>query len=235
MENNRLKQIRESERQSHIEMYSNDELYKEGSWLRRPIKTVLDIIPLFDEYEEINVLDLGCGVGRNCICIARQYQNKSCKIDCVDILDLAIEKLNSNAEEYGVASDICGIVKAIDDYEIKGNNYDLIMAISSLEHVDSKETFVKKLYEIEKGVRKDGIVCLVANSNICEFDKKTGNKMPAQFEVNLPTEELQEICEKIFDKWKILKSTVVKQQYDIPRENGINELRTSVVTFVARK
>ena len=69
MENNRLKQIRESERKSHIEMYSNDELYKEGSWLRRPIKTVLDIINLFDEYEEINVLDLGCGVGRNCIYI----------------------------------------------------------------------------------------------------------------------------------------------------------------------
>lgn len=52
MENNRLKQIRESERKSHIEMYSNDELYKEGSWLRRHIKTVLDIIPLFDEYED---------------------------------------------------------------------------------------------------------------------------------------------------------------------------------------
>ena len=29
MENNRLKQIRESERKSHIEMYSNDELYKD--------------------------------------------------------------------------------------------------------------------------------------------------------------------------------------------------------------
>lgn len=235
MEENRLKQIRESERKSHIEMYSNDELYKEGSWLRRPIKTVLDIIPLFEEYEEINILDLGCGVGRNCICIARQYQNKSCKIDCVDILDLAIEKLYANADEYGVASNIFGIVKAIDDYEIKEDHYDLIMAVSSLEHIDSKETFVNKLQEIEKGIRKKGIVCLVVNSNICEFDKKTGNKMPAQFEVNLSIEELQEICEEIFDKWTVLKSTVVEQQYDIPRDNGINELRTSVVTFVARK
>ena len=37
------------------------------------------------------------------------------------------------------------IVKAIDDYQIKKNNYDLVMEVSSLEHVDSKETFVRKL------------------------------------------------------------------------------------------
>lgn len=235
MEDNRLIQIRESERKSHIEMYSNDELYKEGSWLRKPIKTVLDIIPLFEKNEEINVLDLGCGVGRNCICIARHYHDRLCKIDCVDILDLAIEKLYVNAEEYGVTSNICGIVKPIECYPIKENNYDLIIVVSSLEHVDTEESFVNKLYEMEKGVRKNGIVCLVLNSNVREFDKKTGCEIPAQFEVNLATEELQELCKKIFDKWTVLKSTIVEQQYDIPRDNRINELRTSVVTFVARK
>lgn len=40
-EETRLESIRESERKSHIEMYSNEELYKEGSWLSKPIKTVL--------------------------------------------------------------------------------------------------------------------------------------------------------------------------------------------------
>lgn len=235
MDYNRLKQIRESERKSHIEMYSNDELYKEGSWLRRPIKTVLDIIPLFEEYEEINVLDLGCGVGRNCICIAQQYHDKICKIDCVDILDLAIEKLYANAEEYGVRKNMCGIVKPIEDYPIKENNYDLIMAVSSLEHVESKKTFVKKLYEIEKGIRKNGIVCFVLNSNIREFDKETRCEMPAQFEVNLATEELQTILYRVFSNWIKIKSTVQEQMYDIPRETGMCELNTSVVSFVARK
>lgn len=235
MEDNRLRQIRQSERKSHIEMYSNDELYKGGSWLRRPIKTVLELIPLFEEHEEINVLDLGCGVGRNCICIAQHYHDKVCKIDCVDILDLAIEKLYANAEEYGVASNICGIVKPIEDYSIKESNYDLIMAVSSLEHVDSKETFVNKLYEIEKGVRKNGIVCFVLNSNVREFEKETGCEIPAQFEVNLATEELQTILNQVFSNWTKMKSTVQKQQYDIPRENVVSELNTSVVTFVAMK
>ena len=228
MEEMRLKEIRKNERKSHIEIYSNAELYKEGSWLIRPIKTVVDLIPLFDKYEEINVLDLGCGVGRNCICIARHYYDRLCKIDCVDILDLAIEKLYANADEYGVTSNICGIVKSIDDYQIKERNYDLVMAVSSLEHVDSKETFVNKLREIEHGIRKNGIVCLVVNSNIKEFDKKTGNEILPQFEVCLPTEEMQRIFEKAFSEWTVLKSTVVDQQYDIPRDSGICELKTSV-------
>ena len=40
----------------------------------------------------------------------------------MDILDLAIEKLYANADEYGVTSNICGIVKSIDDYQIKEKN-----------------------------------------------------------------------------------------------------------------
>lgn len=235
MINDRLKQIRESERNSHIEMYSNDELYKEGSWLRKPIKTIVDLIPLFSDYQELNVLDLGCGVGRNCICIAKNYRNTTCNIDCVDILELAIEKLKSNAKEYGVTSGIHGIVKPIEEYSIRENHYDLIMAVSALEHIDSKESFVSKLYEMEEGTRKNGIICLVINSNVRENDKATGQEIPSQFEVNLATEELQRILNQIFGDWGIMKSTVQEQQYDIPRESGISELKSSVVSFVARK
>lgn len=60
-----LKRIRESEK-SLIEMYSNDKLYKEECWLKKPIKTIVDLMPLFSEYQELNVLDLGCGVGLFC-------------------------------------------------------------------------------------------------------------------------------------------------------------------------
>lgn len=62
----------------------------------------------------------------------------------------------------------------------------------------------------------------------------TGKPMSAQFEVNLPTEEIQNILYEMFEGWMVLKTTVTEQQYDIPREHGISELKTSVVTFVAR-
>ncbi len=231
----RLKQIRESEKQSHIEMYSNSELYKEGSWLRKPIKTILDIIPLFSDTPELNVLDLGCGVGRNCIAIAQSFKNIPCKIDCVDILNLAIEKLYDNAKELGVASSINGIVETIENYHIKENKYDLIIAVSALEHIDSEQSFLTKLYEIKNGVCSNGIVCLVINSDIVENEKSTGKEIPAQFEVNLPTEELQDILEKTFSGFKIIKTTISEQQYDIPRGDIVSELKTRVVTFVARR
>ena len=231
----RLKQIRESEKQSHIELYSNSELYKEGSWLRKPIKTILDIIPLFSDTPELNVLDLGCGVGRNCIAIAQSFKNIPCKIYCVDILNLAIEKLYDNAKELGVASSINGIVETIENYHIKENKYDLIIAISALEHIDSEQSFLTKLYEIKNGVQSNGIICLVINSDIVENEKSTGKEIPAQFEVNLPTEELQDILEKTFSGFKIIKTTISEQQYDIPRGDIVSELKTRVVTFVARR
>lgn len=222
--NNRIRQIRESEKKSHIEMYSNDELYKTGSWLKKPIKTIQEIIPLFKDYKELNVLDLGCGVGRNSNSIAQEYKNADCIIECVDILELAIEKLYSNANEYGVSSNIRGIVKPIEDYVIQANSYDFIMAVSALEHVDTKNTFIDKLVEIREGIRENGVVCLIINSNVRENDKATGNKVPAQFEVNLSTQELQTILNQIFIEWTILKTTVQEQQYDIPRENGVSDL-----------
>lgn len=234
-ENIRLKQIRESERNSHIAMYSIDELYKDGSWLRKPIKTILDIIPLFNDYKKLNVLDLGCGVGRNCIAIAQEYKEIPCVIDCVDILELAIEKLQLNAKEHNVFRSINGIVKPIEDYSIGVSKYDLIIAVSALEHIDCEKSFVNKLVEISKGVRANGIVCLVINSDVKEYDKSTGEEIPAQFEVNLTTEELQATLNQIFGDWSIIKSNVQEQQYDIPRENLISDLKTKVVTFVARK
>jgi 2-polyprenyl-3-methyl-5-hydroxy-6-metoxy-1,4-benzoquinol methylase len=232
---NRLKQIRESEKQSHIEMYSNSELYKEGSWLRKPIKTVLDIIPLFNNYSELNVLDLGCGVGRNCIAIAQSFKNIPCKIDCVDILDLAIEKLYENAEEQGIATSINGIVETIENYPVGENKYDLVIAVSALEHIDSEQSFINKLTEINRGIRKNGIVCLVINSDVKETDKSTGKEIPAQFEVNLQTEKLQAILKEKFSDFEIMKTAVSEQQYDIPRGDIISDLKTKVVTFVARK
>lgn len=231
----RLKNIRESEKKSHIEIYSNEELYRTESWLKRPIKTIKDLIPLFHEYKELCVLDLGCGVGRNCISIAKEYRNRDCHIECVDILDLAIEKLYLNAEEYGVSSNIQGIVKAIEDFKVKKNKYDLIIAVSALEHIDTEESFVKKLEEIRAGIRENGIVCLVINTNVVEKDKKTGECVPAQFEVNFATEVMQTVLNNIFEEWEIIKETVQEQQYDIPREFGVSDLRTNVVTYVVRK
>ena len=203
--NSRIDRIRESERQSHIEIYSNEVLYRSDSWLRKPIKTVQDIVPLISNRESLRVLDLGCGVGRNSIFIAEQFSEIDCRIDCVD---------------------------TIENYPIAREAYDLIIAVSSIEHVESKEVFLKKLQEIQEGVKPDGIVCLVVNSNVKEKKKDTFEEMEPQFEVNLPTDELESYIDNVFSQWETIKRTINYQEYDIPREGFISRLATDVVTYV---
>ena len=230
-----IQNIRESERNSHTELYSSEELYKEGSWLNKPIKTVTDLFTLFADDKELRVLDFGSGVGRNSIAIAKQFQKISCRIDCVDILELAIEKLMENARRFEVEECIHGMVCPIEEFNIPQNTYDLILAVSALEHIDSKESFEKKLEEMKDGIKPQGVICLVINSEVREKNKETGEPLVPQFEVNLPTEELQELLSEAFVGWEPLKSTVRGQQYGIPRSGCISELSTNVVTFVVRK
>lgn len=231
----RLKRIRESESRSHIEIYTDEKLYATDSWLKKPIKTVRDIVPLFENYNSLRVLDLGSGVGRNSIYVAECFRDIDCRVDCVDLLEIAIEKLQENAKEHNVEAGIRGIQKSIEEYTIEADFYDLIMAISALEHIDTEESFVKKLLEIQEGLRKKGVVCMVINSEVKEKNKDTEEAVDAQFEVNLPTAKMQEYISQVFDGWDVLKTTVSAQEYDIPREGFVSRLSTNVVTFVARK
>jgi len=231
----RLARIRESERKSHTEIYKNEELYHTDSWLQKPIKTVQDISLLFDEYHELRVLDLGCGIGRNSIYVAERFKDKNCIVDCVDLLEIAIEKLMQNAKVHHVTSNINGITQSIEEFKIDMQAYDFIMAISALEHIDTEDSFLIKLNEIKNGLRENGIACLVINSNVREMNLNTSEMIDAQFEVNLSTEKLQEYLMKVFNGWDVLKTSVVEQEYDIPREQFMSRLHTNVVTYVVRK
>ncbi len=235
MLDDRINRIRESERKSHTEIYSDEKLYATDSWLKKPIKTVRDIVPLFEDYEALRVLDLGSGVGRNSIYVAEFFKDKNCVVECVDLLEIAIEKLHENAQERGVSASIRGIQKSIEEYAIAGNSYDFIMAVSALEHIDTEDSFRMKLAEIRDGLREKGVVCLVMNSEVREQNRDTKEMVDAQFEVNLTTEKLQEYLNEVFEGWSALKSTVSAQEYDIPREGFVSRLSTNVVTFVARK
>ena len=230
-----LQRIRESEQKSHTHMYSTQQLYGNAGWLQKPVKTVLDCLPYFQSNSQMRILDLGCGVGRNSIAIAQKLSGIPCQIDCVDILDLAIEKLEEYAVHYGVADKINGIIAPIEFFPIPSESYNWIIAISALEHIDSDDSFYRKLQEIAEGIRTGGIVCLVVNSGVTEHRKTDGCTVPAQFEVNLPTEMLQELLHTIYSGWTVLKYGINEQQYDIPRDCGICQLRSSVVTFVAKK
>lgn len=230
-----LERIRKAERESHTEMYRNNELFKEGSWLARPVRTIMDMLPFFENYSCLNVLDLGAGVGRNAIPIAEKFSDRECNIDCVDLLDIAIDKLLENSKRNGIEEHITGIVQTIDDFKIEKSAYDLIIAVSSLEHMDSKDSLERKLNEIKEGIRSNGIICIIMNSEVVEIEKTMGEELQPQFEVNMKTASLMELLDELLGDWQSIKKTIVPQKYDIPRGDKIVELSTNVVTYAVRK
>lgn len=231
----RLGQIRRAERESHIKAYTKSPPYEGTGWLSRPVRTVLEMLPLFEGAESLRVLDLGAGVGRNCLPFAVKYRDIPCRIDCVDILELASRLLEENAKKYGVGSQIRAVTSPIEDFLIRTNEYDLIMAVSALEHVESRKVFWAKVREIREGIREGGAVCLVVNSNVTEADKATGEALPPQFEVNLRTDELRAGLDALFSGWRVLKYAVSRQKYHIPSSDRVSALTSDVVTFAAAR
>ena len=104
-----------------------------------------------------------------------------------------------------------------------------------MEHVDSKDSFITKLEEMKRGVRAGGIILLVVNSDVREINAETSEDLEPQFEVNLPTAEMQTILSEAFHGFHVIKKSVVAQEYDIPRENTTSRLSTNVITFVVSK
>lgn len=229
---NNLAGIRAAEKSAHTRIYSSDKMLSTNSWLQKPAKVVQNALRFFDNYNNLHVLDLGCGIGRNCIFIAEKYGTKHCTIDCVDLLNVAIEKLRQIAKRHCVEETIHGIVQPIEDFKIQPKTYDLILAISALEHVDSKDSFVKKLVEIKNGLKKNGVVCLLINSNIKEIDSISSESLEPQFEVQLSSEEVFAIVDKIFAECCIIERSHKEQEYDIPRDPATSHLFTSVITYV---
>ncbi|MGM2060847.1 class I SAM-dependent methyltransferase, partial [Bacillus cereus group sp. BceL130] len=198
---NRIDYIRQEEKKYHDLCYEQYKLFEIGSWLYKPVKTVMDLIDYFEGQNNLQVLDLGSGVGRNSIPIAQKIQNSSGTVTCVDLLDSALAKLQTYSKEYGVINNIKTEQAAIENYYIVPNTYDYIVAVSSLEHVQSEEDLTNVLHSIKEGTKTGGINCLIINSNIQEIDLHTKEELDALIEINLPTEDMIHLLKSIYKEW----------------------------------
>lgn len=230
---NRLEVIRRAEAESHTAAYEALELYAPGSWLSQPVKALQALLPLYESRVGLRVLDLGSGVGRNAIACARQLPDS--RVDCVDILPVAIEKLRENARNYGVSQRITGIVAPVDSFLIEANRYDIILAASVLEHLDARESAIRKMQEIAEGIRPGGAAMILMNTGVKEWDADTGEALDAQFEVNLPPEEVRALLSEFFRGWEVLWDKCIHYEYPVPRGERMAVISSEVVTFTARR
>ncbi|NQX58438.1 class I SAM-dependent methyltransferase [Paenibacillus qinlingensis] len=231
----RITKIREEERKYHEACYENYKLFEEGSWLSKPVKTVMDTLSYFDGYDKVNVLDLGSGVGRNSIPIAQSLKHREGKVLCVDIMQSALTKLLVYSEQFGISGQIETHLSDIGEYDIPLNTFDYIVAVSSLEHVDSEQSFKRVLTNMAQGTKVNGVNCLIVNSNLQEIDKLTGEELVPLIELNLTTEHLYEILNEQYVGWDILLTTLNKLTFNIERNGRQILLKTDCLTYVARK
>ena len=230
---NRLAEIRKAEAESHTAAYESLTLYAPGSWLSKPVRALEALLPLYAQKRGLRVLDLGSGVGRNAIACAQKLPGST--VECVDILPVAIEKLLENAENLGVSGQIHGVVSPVDSFAVEENGYDMILAASVLEHLDSRESAVRKMQEIAAGIRPGGAVLIVMNTGVREWETATGENLPPQFEVNLPPQEVRSLLADAFRDWEVLWDKCIHYEYSVPREGKNAMISAEVVTFTARK
>ncbi|HFJ9481961.1 SAM-dependent methyltransferase [Bacillus cereus] len=232
---NRIDYIRQEEKKYHDLCYEQYKLFEIGSWLYKPVKTVMDLMDHFEGQNNLQVLDLGSGVGRNSIPIAQKLRNTSGTVTCVDLLNSALTKLQTYSKEHDVFEVIKTEQAAIENYHIDSNAYDYIVAVSSLEHVKSEENFKNVLHSMKKGTKNGGINCLIINSNIQEIDLKTNEELEALIEINLPTKEIIRLLKSIYKGWKEVKVEIKELAYNIVRDERHIQLKTNAITFVVQK
>ncbi len=232
---NRIELILNEEKKYHDYCYDNYKLFEKGSWLYKPVKTVMESIASLEGKGHLNVLDLGAGVGRNSIPIAEKIKGKGGKVVCVDLLDSAIEKLIEYSKKFDV-EDIIEIEKAdIGKYSIKEDEYDLIVAVSSLEHVSSENILDSVLNQMVQGTKKGGINSIIINSEVEEIEIESNKQLDAFMEINLSTDQMIDKLNNNYKGWKVVKQLVRPLEYQIVRNEEPVLLKSKAITFVVQK
>lgn len=231
---NRIQYIRQEEKKYHDLCYEQYKVFEAGSWLHKPVKTVIDMMSYFEGKDQVKVLDLGSGVGRNSIPIAQKIIATGGTVTCVDLLDSALTKLKENSKEYHVLDAIEIIKTEIENYDIQPNSYDYIVAVSSLEHVQSREAFEKLLLSMKNGTKHNGVNCLIVNSNVQEIDLATNEELDALIEINLSTEIMLNTLKNMYEGWKEIHIEVKHLTYNIMRNDTSIQLKTNAITFVVQ-
>ncbi|MFS0838252.1 class I SAM-dependent methyltransferase [Paenibacillus sp. 1P03SA] len=235
MNSARLQRIRREEKAYHEQYFEEHDLYEKDSWLEEPDGRVLAYLEKLQEGKPLQVLDLGCGVGRNSIPLARKLRPAGGKVVCVDLLDKAVEDLEANSGKYGVQDLIETGQADISEYEVPEKTFDYILAASSLEHVRSEAALEKVLAGLAAGTRDGGINFILMNTNIREVDAETGAERETLIELILSKEQALEKFRKAYSGWEELEVSDKPLDIEINRGETPVIMKTDCLSYAVRK
>jgi len=235
MNSARLQRIRREEKAYHEQYFEEHDLYEKDSWLEEPDARVLEYLAMLQDGKPLRLLDLGCGVGRNSIPLARKLQPTGGKVVCVDLLDKALEQLEANSGKYGVKEVIETGRADISEYEVPENTFDYILAASSLEHVRSESALDKVLAGLAAGTKDGGINFILMNTNIREVDAETGEGRETLIELILTKEQALEKLRQAYAGWEELEVSHKPLDIEINRGDTPVIMKTDCLSYAVRK
>lgn len=231
-----FEEARDAEVSYHNELYRDFEILEPGTWMSDPNSMVMELLErLLQHKDHLNVLDLGCGAGRNTIPLAVRLKNTDSVVVGLDLLHEAIDKLRENADKYDVTDIIEAKEVDVEHADITREYYDYILACGCLEHVSTEEAFVQTLERMKQGTVMGGIHCISMNTEIHEVERDTGRELETLIELNLQTEKAYTILEKVYAGWNVLERKTVIQSIDEEKYDIPTQFRSQSITFAVQK
>lgn len=169
------------------------------------------------------LLDLGCGFGRNSIYFAK----KDFKVTAVDLSDYAINNVNEWAkrENLRIHTELCDMI----DLPFKDNTFDSIIAHNVIYHTDTKG-FVKIIDEIKRILKINGeaFITLISKNalvykNINAYGRvdentilidENPNKYPTEKNVPHFFVDINDI-KKYFNEFEFVTPPIEETQYNM--------------------
>lgn len=193
---------RESERAYHEDLYANHALYEPGTWLHLPATYAIQSFDLMTPHAALRALDLGSGIGRHSIPLARHLGPGS-EVVCVDILDTAVEKLRDNARVHGVEKEITGIACDVEELSIEPQGFDFILSVSCIEHLPTKSRLDQFIRRLQEGTRPGGVHCFMMITDNIWQDTLSGELIDPVLEQNLFSAGTIEMLRRLYEGWQI--------------------------------
>lgn len=219
----------------HTDYYQKHDLFQQGTWLEKPNSKVMELGALLSRRERVSALDLGAGVGRNAIPFAKLFAQGAVTIDCVDIIEVAVEKLRANAAAQGVSGAINPILSNVADFPIQEGAYDAIMAMSVLEHAFSPDRFESGLATLQAGTKKGGFNCLSITTDLKERDCQTGESIVPLITTAVSSQACRELLERLYSSWEITHLSFSSFRETIDRGGRTIEWSANYCLLVARR
>jgi len=210
----------------HEQYYSKHKLFESGSWLEKPDPKTSELIKRVADKPACRVLDLGAGVGRNAIPMAKALPDDA-QVTCIELVPSAAALLQEYANQHGVGKKIVVINDDFENVSLPPDEFHLVLGISTLEHCSNHDNLVKLIRRFQGWTREGGVHFLSFSTSRKVTDHASGKPIDTFVETRLQTESWQRDLADLYSGWNIEKLGSVEPYSEVLTYRGAKVIWSS--------